>query len=163
MFRMSDDEYRAAQERINRGSRAALDRMATAQRKPVSRDEALALRAEKKGRNKYGAKKTVVDGVTFDSKAEAQRYIQLKAMEKAGQIVDLRIQVEYELLPAQVVDGSKIKPCFYRCDFEYLDKDGTLVTEDVKSGPTKTAEYRVKAKMFAFRYGRVIREVLMNE
>lgn len=158
MIRMTQEAFEAHQARV---------KPASAPRVPVSREEALRQRAEKKakgaGRNKYGAKKTTVDNIVFDSKAEAQRYIQLKAMEKAGQIVDLRIQVEYELLPAQVVDGSKIKPCFYRCDFEYLDKDGTLVTEDVKSGPTKTAEYRVKAKMFAFRYGRVIREVLMND
>lgn len=40
-----------------------------------------------KAPNKYGAKKTVVDGVTFDSKAEARRYQQLKLMQQAGEII----------------------------------------------------------------------------
>ena len=52
-----------------------------------------------KQKHKYGAKKTMVDGITFDSKKEAQRYEELKLMEKNGYIKDLKLQVGYELIP----------------------------------------------------------------
>ena len=56
-------------------------------------------------RNKYGNKKTVVDGITFDSRKEAKRYQELKLLEKAGEIKDLRRQVKYELIPSQKING----------------------------------------------------------
>ena len=139
MIRMTQEAFDAHQARV---------KPAPSPRVPVSREEALRQRAEKKakgaGRNKYGAKATTVDGIEFDSKAEAQRYLQLKAMEKAGQIVDLRIQVEFQLLPAQEKDGRKERAVKYVADFCYRDRDGTYVVEDVKSGPTKTKEFVLK-------------------
>lgn len=156
MFRMTEEEFNATQARIGRGARKA-----------VSRDEALAKSAEKKakgtGRNKYGAKKTTVDNIVFDSKAEAQRYSQLKAMEKAGQIVDLRIQVEFQLLPAQEKDGHKERAVKYVADFTYRDRDGKHVVEDVKSGPTKTREFILKRKMMMFFHSIAVREVLVGD
>ncbi len=146
MSRLDADEFRALQERMS----SVGIKSRRAQKESSSR------------RNKFGAVKTEYQGIKFDSKAECRRYIQLRTMERAGEISELRIQVAYELFPAQVVDGKRIRACRYIADFEYLDRNGVLVTEDVKSGPTKTAEFRVKAKAFAFRYGRAIREVLMD-
>lgn len=49
--------------------------------------------------SKYHAQKTVVNGIAFDSKKEASRYIQLSMMQKAGMIDDLRLQVPFILIP----------------------------------------------------------------
>lgn len=105
--------------------------------------------------NKYHAKKTVVDGMTFDSSREADRYLVLKSMEKDGDIEDLRRQVRYELVPAFDVDGKHYRPVFYVADFVYV-KDGKTVVEDVKG--MKTDVYRLKSKLFARRYGLNIME-----
>ena len=109
------------------------------------------------GRSKYHAKKTVVDGITFDSRKEADRYLVLKGMEEDGAIEDLRRQVRYELIPAFDVDGKHHRPVFYVADFVYVDKEtGDEVVEDVKG--MRTDMYRLKSKLFARRYGMNIKE-----
>lgn len=107
------------------------------------------------GRSKYHAKRTSVDGIVFDSKREADRYLVLKSMEEDGTIEDLRRQVRYELVPAFDVDGKHYRPVFYVADFVYVE-DGKEVIEDVKGMRTDT--YRLKSKLFARRYGKVIKE-----
>lgn len=107
------------------------------------------------GRSKYHAKKTVVDGITFDSKREADRYLVLKSMEEDGTIENLRRQVRYELIPAFDVDGRHYRPVSYVADFVYVE-DGKEVVEDVKGVVTDV--YRLKSKLFARRYGKVIKE-----
>lgn len=107
------------------------------------------------GGSKYHAKKTVVDGITFDSKREADRYLILKGMEGDGSIEDLRRQVRYELIPAFDVDGRHYRPVFYVADFVYRE-DGREVVEDVKG--MRTDVYRLKSKLFARRYGKAIKE-----
>lgn len=107
------------------------------------------------GRSKYHAKRTSVDGIVFDSKREADRYLVLKGMEEDGTIEDLRRQVRYELVPAFDVDGKHYRPVFYVADFVYME-DGKEVVEDVKGMRTDT--YRLKSKLFARRYGKAIRE-----
>jgi len=99
--------------------------------------------------NKYGAKKTVVDGITFDSKREAARYKQLRVMERAGHIHDLRLQVS---LPLNVND---VKLGKYIADFVYTE-DGCEIVEDVKG--VRTAVYRLKKKLVRALYGVEIRE-----
>lgn len=107
------------------------------------------------GRSKYHAKKTCVDGITFDSKREADRYLVLKSMEEDGAIKDLRRQVRYELVPAFNVDGRHYRPVFYVADFVYRE-NGHEVVEDVKGMMTDV--YKLKRKLFARRYGMSIRE-----
>lgn len=107
------------------------------------------------GRSKYHAKKTCVDGITFDSKREADRYLVLKNMEEDGDIEDLRRQVRYELIPAFDVDGRHYRPVSYVADFVYRE-NGHEVIEDVKG--IKTDVYRLKSKLVAYRYGMNIRE-----
>ena len=51
--------------------------------------------------SKYKAKKCHYDGITFDSGKEMKRYVQLKLMERAGEISDLKLQVKFELIPTQ--------------------------------------------------------------
>lgn len=107
------------------------------------------------GRSKYHARKTEVDGITFDSRREADRYLVLKGMEEDGTIEDLRRQVRYELVPAFDVDGKHYRPVYYVADFVYVE-DGNEVVEDVKG--MRTDVYRLKSKLFAYRYGMNIRE-----
>lgn len=107
--------------------------------------------------SKYHAHKTVVDGIVFDSKREAKRYGELKLLERAGAIRDLRRQVRYELIPAFDVDGKHYRPTCYIADFVYTDtKTGAEIVEDVKG--MRTDVYRIKAKLFAHRYGVSITE-----
>lgn len=107
------------------------------------------------GRSKYHARKTVIDGITFDSRREADRYLVLKSMEEEGLIENLRRQVRYELIPAFDVDGKHYRPVSYAADFVYVE-DGKEVVEDVKG--MRTDVYRLKSKLFAYRYGMNIRE-----
>lgn len=107
------------------------------------------------GRSKYHAKKTVVDGITFDSKREADRYLVLKSMEEDGAIEDLRRQVRYELVPAFDVGDRHYRQVCYVADFVYVE-DGKEVVEDVKG--MRTDVYRLKSKLFARRYGVNIKE-----
>lgn len=107
------------------------------------------------GRSKYHARKTTVDGITFDSRKEADRYLVLKGMEEDGSIEGLRRQVRYELVPAFDVDGKHYRPVFYVADFVYVE-DGKEVIEDVKG--MRTDVYRLKSKLFAQRYGMSIKE-----
>ena len=107
---------------------------------------------------KYRSKKTTIDGITFDSKKEATRYKELRIMERAGLISGLRLQVAYELIPAQYAPPAKgrkkgkliERPCTYKADFVYMC-DGKKVVEDVKG--LKTKEYIIKRKLMLFRYG----------
>lgn len=101
--------------------------------------------------NKYHNKKVVVDGITFDSKKEAGRYRELKMLERAGAISDLRLQVPFELIPKQ--NGERA--CLYKADFVYI-KDGKMVVEDTKG--IKTDVYKIKRKLMLYRYGIKITE-----
>lgn len=105
--------------------------------------------------SKYRARKTTVDGITFDSRKEADRYLVLKGMEDDGAIENLRRQVRYELVPAFDVNGRHYRPVYYVADFVYVE-DGREVVEDVKG--VRTDVYKLKSKLFAKRYGTNIRE-----
>ena len=100
---------------------------------------------------KYNAKKATFDGITFDSKAEMNRYCELKLMEKAKEISHLILQPEFLLLEGFRYKGKKIQSMKYIADFQYIEKDGTEVVEDVKG--FKTKEYNIKKKLFLHKYG----------
>ena len=100
-------------------------------------------------RSKYGAKKTVVDGITFDSQAEATRYGVLKIVQASGLITDLRLQVPYQI----TVIGKKV--CRYVADFVYSE-NGKEVVEDVKG--MRTPVYNLKKKLMEAVFGVVIFE-----
>lgn len=110
-------------------------------------------------RTKYGNRKTVIDGITFDSVKEANRYAELRLLEKAGWISDLEMQKPFELQPAFLHDGKKIQPIKYIADFTYLC-DGKPVVEDVKSPATrKDKVYQLKKKMMLYVHGIEIKEI----
>lgn len=108
--------------------------------------------------SKYNAKKTVIDGITFDSKKEANRYMELKMLRDAGEITfpDQWRQVRFEIIPPFMHDGKKIRASYYVADFVYYDKNGNMVVEDVKG--VRTALYNLKKKLVLWRHGIEIKE-----
>lgn len=89
---------------------------------------------------KYHARRTEVDGIEFDSKAEANRYSELKLLQRSGEIKDLEIQVKFPL----VVNDIKIAT--YIADFVYRDcATNAVVVEDSKG--FRTRDYRIKKKL----------------
>ena len=93
--------------------------------------------------SKFKAVKTEVDGVIFDSKAEARRYGQLIMLERAGQIRHLERQVVFVLAPAVILNGRRKPALRYVADFKYYDfKKLNFVIEDVKG--VITPLFRVK-------------------
>ncbi len=107
--------------------------------------------------SKFKNKKTIIDGITFDSKKESQRYSTLKALQDSGKIKDLQMQVKYRI----VIDSYKI--CTYIADFSYKDLTTFLqptIVEDVKSEYTKKMPiYRLKKKLMLAVFGIEIKEV----
>ena len=92
-------------------------------------------------RNKYGAKRTVIDGVLFDSKAEATYYTALKMREKAGEVSAVELQRPFSLLGPK---GELI--CTYKADFCFWDhKADRFRVVDVKG--VETSVFKLKRKM----------------
>ena len=109
---------------------------------------------------KYGNRKVTVDGMTFDSVKEYSRWQELKLMERAGEIYELRRQVPFVLIPTQRDDRGKVieREVKYIADFTYRSmKDHRLVVEDTKG--MKTREYIIKRKLLLYRLGIRIKEV----
>ena len=107
--------------------------------------------------NKYGARKTTVDGITFDSAREASRWCQLRLMERAGELWSLSRQVPFRLVPAEKgPDGRKLRELRYIADFVYKDVRGWHV-EDSKGFRTK--EYQLKKRLMWHYYGIKVEEV----
>lgn len=113
-------------------------------------------------RSKFFSKKVVVDGITFDSKKESQRYLQLKELEKEGKIKDLELQKEYVLQDKFKLNGKTRRAITYRADFTYISTiDNRVHVEDVKSPYTKKDKvYRIKKKLFEYKYGIELEEVI---
>lgn len=107
--------------------------------------------------NKYRNVTTVIDGEVFDSKKEAARWQELKLLERAHEISNLRRQVKYELIPNQY-EGTKLleRGIKYIADFVY-EENGQTVVEDTKG--VRTSEYKIKRKLMLYFHGIRIREV----
>lgn len=98
---------------------------------------------------KYHSSRTEIDGIIFDSKAESRRYQELKLMEQSGAIRNLKLQPEFELLPAFEKNGKKHRAVKYRADFSYIEGNRHIV-EDVKGFVTDV--YKLKKKLFEYRF-----------
>lgn len=107
---------------------------------------------------KYHNKKVEYDGYTFDSNREKNYYIKLKLLEKAGKIKELELQKEYELQPSFKLNNKTSRKITYRADFTYkTTEDDKLHVIDVKG--FRTDVYRLKKKLFEYRYGIEIEEI----
>lgn len=120
------------------------------------------------GGNKYHSKKVEVDGITFDSKKEAKRYMELLLLERTGAIHNLQRQVKYVLVPTQrepgtigkrggIKQGKVIEhEVTYVADFVY-EQDGNTIVEDTKG--FKTKDYIIKRKLMLYMHQIRIREI----
>lgn len=103
-------------------------------------------------RQKYGATRTTVGGMTFASRAEARRYANLLMTEMAGEIRDLECQVLYRF----VVNGVKVGR--YTADFRYVDvATGEVVIEDVKGFAAR--DWPLRRNLMLACFGIAVREV----
>lgn len=101
-------------------------------------------------RSKYNAKKVVIDNITFDSKAEAAYYQQLKLLKMSGEVVSFDLQPEFILQDSFVKNGKKYHAIKYRADFLVRYSDGHEELIDVKG--MLTNEFILKRKLFEMRY-----------
>lgn len=107
---------------------------------------------EPKKSNKFHAVKTESAGIIFDSKKESIRYSQLILLEKEGKVKNIQRQVRFVLQEGFINNqNEKIKPIYYIADFCY-ERNGIKIVEDVKSPATKTPVYKIKKKMFQYKY-----------
>lgn len=124
--------------------------------------------------NKYGNKKVYAYGIKFDSKKEAERYIELRFLQEKGLIHDLELQKKFVLIPAQYAESNEVykrgekagqrkrgklleHEVAYYADFDYYTAEGEHVVEDTKG--VKTKEYIIKRKLMLREYGIKIKEV----
>lgn len=122
-------------------------------------------------KTKYYNKKTCVNGIEFDSRKEARRYQELLLLQRGGVIQNLKMQVKYNLIPAQyetyerygkngqrLKDGQRLleKECSYIADFVYTE-NGKEIVEDTKG--IKTKDYIIKRKLMLWIHGIRVREV----
>lgn len=114
---------------------------------------------EQAKKSKYNNVKTEADGIIFDSKKEAAYYAELVLLQKSGEIINIFPQPEFELQPAYVKDGKKIRPIKYIADFLVEYKDGRQEVIDVKGYRFKEV-YLLKKKMFHYIFPHLtIREI----
>lgn len=104
--------------------------------------------------NKFRAKPVVIDGIRFASQREGKRYSELKLLARAGDISGLILQPKFWL----EINGKPIllksvgfpngRRASFKPDFQYLDKAGTTILEDVKSPASRTEAYVLRKGVF---------------
>ena len=104
-------------------------------------------------KNKYGNEKTVVDGIKFDSKLEAEYYQLLKFKKAQGHIQDFKLQPRYTLQETFKRDEKTYRSITYVADFEIIQNDGSVVVADCKGMMTDV--FKIKAKIFTKLYGKL--------
>ena len=101
-------------------------------------------------RNKYNARKTVMCGHEFDSKREAEVYLELLAQKQAGKIVRIGFQPSYTLLAGfKDNTGKNQKPITYTADFFVTFADGHSEVIEVKG--VRTRDYMLRKKLFLYK------------
>lgn len=99
---------------------------------------------------KYNAKRTEIDGITFDSKVEGEYYLHLKQQQEEGKLKEFRLQPSFILLDGYFKGERWIRPIIYVADFEVIFPDGTKEIVDVKG--FETADFKIKRKLFEKKY-----------
>lgn len=108
--------------------------------------------------SKYNSTKIKVDNIEFDSKKEANYYLKLKMLLKSGEIKDLELQKEYILQDSFKINKKTRRKITYKPDFSYIStSDNKLHIVDVKG--FKTEVYKLKKKLFEYKFGVEIEEV----
>ena len=106
---------------------------------------------KRRTKSKYRARKVQRDEHNFPSKKEADRYLELKTLENAGEISNLSLQPKFRLLDPITHNGKKIRKVDYTADFYYIDNEGREIVEEVKG--YRTQDYVIRMKLFIHKYG----------
>lgn len=117
---------------------------------------------ESEGLNKFGAIRTELDGIVFDSKAEAGYYAELMVLKRTGIVREVQLKPKFVLLLPypHPQTGKIVRGIAYIADFLVTYQDGRQEVVDVKSNATKTSTYKLKKKLFESKYGIPLVEVL---
>lgn len=108
--------------------------------------------------NKYKNKSVEYHGIKFDSKKEMAYYMKLELLEQKGIIKDLELQKSFELQPSFKLNGKTYQKITYRADFSYVSvQDNKIHIVDTKG--FRTEVYKLKRKMFSYKYGIEIEEI----
>ncbi|MBY0024520.1 DUF1064 domain-containing protein [Paenibacillus polymyxa] len=107
--------------------------------------------------NKYNAKKTIIDGIEFDSKTEAKRYGELKILERGGIISGLTLQPRFTVFEPFTKHGKKRRAITYKADFMYQE-DGKTIVEDVKGFAAR--DFPLRRKLFDGKFPDLILRVI---
>lgn len=110
--------------------------------------------------SKYRNKKTVVDNIKFDSVLEANRYQELKLLQRAKQISNLRLQVPFLLQEGFKKNGKTHRKIEYIADFVY-EENGQTIVEDTKGMETET--FKIKQKLFEYKYPDLNLKIITRE
>ena len=110
---------------------------------------------------KYFGEKIVVDGETYDSLNEYERWCDLRLLERDGKISELNRKVKYVLVPSQRDESGKLieHEVSYIAAFEYI-LDGNKVIED-STDYGRGASYQlfsIKRKLMLYKFGIKIKE-----
>lgn len=104
----------------------------------------------KRRRSKYQNQRINVDGHTFDSKAEARYYNELKLRKRANDIKDFTLQPRFRLLEGFTKHDKRHSPIDYVADFQIVHNDGSVEVVDVKGMQTQV--FKIKEKLFHNKY-----------
>lgn len=110
---------------------------------------------------KYNSKQTIVNGIKFPSILEADRYQQLLLLLRAGEIANLKLQVEFVINQAytDAETGERMRSVVYIADFVYFDmRTKRTVIEDTKG--IETAVFRNKWRQIKELYPQYDRRIL---
>ena len=111
------------------------------QKKDVKKDTVV------KKKSKYGAKKTRVDGICFDSKREADYYCELKLRQRSGDILGFCRQPRFPLI------SDSDEQTEYVADFIVFNVDGIPDVIDIKG--METDVFKLKHKLFKAQYPKI--------
>lgn len=108
--------------------------------------------------SKYNSIKVTIDGITFDSRKEANYYCELKMLRMAGVVKDFDMQVPFTLLDGYKRKGKAVRGIKYYADFVVTYVDGHKEVVDVKG--VRTDVYKLKKKLLLAKYPEIdFREV----
>jgi Protein of unknown function (DUF1064) len=102
------------------------------------------------GKTKYGNKKVVLDGITFDSEMEAKYYSHLKLLRSKGIVKEFELQPKFVLLDSFKKNGKTYRAITYNADFTVYYADGKIEVIDVKGMITQ--QFELRRKLFEHRY-----------
>lgn len=95
-------------------------------------------------RHKYGARKTIVDGIKFDSQLEAKYYYHLMTLKQLDQVKEIELQPEFLIQDKKKYKGETIRKIVYKLDFKVVYNDGYTEYIDVKGMTTPISQLKLK-------------------